>query len=49
MRAGFSVPYNPDSREQDYKFQNMRIQVYPSGNYKVNLELREEYIIGGTR
>lgn len=48
-RTGFSMPYNPDSREQDYKFQNMRIQVYPSGNYKVNLELGEEHIIGGTR
>ena len=48
-RAGYSYPYNPDSHEQDYKFQNMRIQVYPCGNYKVNLELGEEYIIGGTR
>lgn len=48
-RAGFSMPYDPNSREQDYKFQNMRIQVYPNGNYKVNLELGEEYIVGGTR
>ena len=48
-RAAYSYPYNPDSHEQDYKFQNMRIQVYPCGNYKVNLELGEEYIIGGTR
>lgn len=48
-RAGYSYPYEPDSKEQDYKFQNMRIQVYPNGNYKINLELGEEYIIGGTR
>lgn len=48
-RAGYSVPYDPNSRDQDYRFQNMRIQVYPNGNYKVNLELGEEYIIGGTR
>lgn len=48
-RAGFSMPYDPNSCDQDYKFQNMRIQVYPNGNYKINLELREEYIIGGTR
>lgn len=48
-RAGYSYPYNPDSREQDSKFSNMRVQVYPNGNYKVNLELGEEYIIGGTR
>ena len=48
-RAGYSYPYNPDSHEQDSRFSNMRVQVYPNGNYKVNLELREEYIIGGTR
>lgn len=48
-RTGFSMPYDPNSRDQDYKFQNMRIQVYPNGNYKVNLELGEEYIVGGTR
>lgn len=48
-RAGFSYPYNPDSHEQDSKFFNMRVQVYQNGNYKVNLELGEEYIIGGTR
>lgn len=48
-RAGYSVPYDPNSRDQDYRFQNMRIQVYPNRNYKVNLELGEEYIVGGTR
>ena len=48
-RAGYSVPYDPNSRYQDYRFQNMRIQVYLNGNYKVNLELGEEYIVGGTR
>lgn len=48
-KAGYSMPYNPNSRDQDYKFQNMRIQVYQNGNYKVNLELGEEYIVGGTR
>ena len=48
-RAGYSVPYDPNSRDQDYRFQNMRIQVYSNGNYKVNLELGEEYIVGGTR
>lgn len=48
-KAGYSMPYNPNARDQDYKFQNMRIQVYQNGNYKVNLELGEEYIVGGTR
>lgn len=48
-RAGYSMPYDPNSREQDYKFQNMRIQVYQNGNYKINLELGEESIVGGTR
>ena len=48
-RAGYSYPYNSDSHEQDSKFSNMRVQVYPNGNYKVNLELGEEYIVGGTR
>lgn len=48
-RAGYSYPYNPDSHEQDSKFSNMRVQVYTNGNYKVNLELGEEHIIGGTR
>ena len=48
-KSGYSMPYNPNARDQDYKFQNMRIQVYQNGNYKVNLELGEEYIVGGTR
>lgn len=48
-RAGYSVPYDSNSRDQDYRFQNMRIQVYPNGNYRVNLELGEEYIVGGNR
>ncbi len=48
-KAGYSMPYDPNSREQDYKFQNMRIQVYQNGNYKINLELGEESILGGTR
>lgn len=48
-RAGYSYPYNPDSREQDSKFANMRVQVYTNGNYKVDLKLGEEYIVGGTR
>ena len=48
-KAGYSMPYNPNTRDQDYKFQNMRIQVYQNGNYKVNLELGEEHIVGGTR
>ena len=48
-KAGYSMPYNPNARDQDYKFQNMRIQVYQNGNYKINLELREEHIVGGTR
>lgn len=48
-RAGYSYPYNPNSHDQDYKFQNMRVQVYCNGNYKINLELGEEYIIGGSR
>lgn len=45
--AGYSYPYNPDSHEQDSYFSNMRVQVYQNGNYKINLEFREEYIIGG--
>lgn len=48
-KAGYSISYNPNASDQDYKFQNMRIQVYQNGNYKVNLELGEEYIVGGTR
>lgn len=48
-KAGYSIPYNPNARDQDYKFQNMRIQVYQNGNYKINLELGEEHIVGGTR
>lgn len=48
-RSGYSYPYNPNSREQDSKFSNMRVQVYQNGNYKVDLELGDEYIIGGTR
>lgn len=48
-RAGYSYPYNPDSCDQDSKFSNMRVQVYSNGNYKINLELGEEYIIGGIR
>lgn len=48
-RAGFSMPYDPNSREQDNKFANMRVQVYPNGNYKMDFDLGEEYIIGGTR
>lgn len=48
-RAEFSYPYNPDSHDQDYKFQTMRVQVYCNGNYKIDLDLNEEYIIGGTR
>ena len=48
-KSGYSMPYNPNARDQDYKFQNMRIQVYQNGNYKVNLELGEEHIVGGTR
>lgn len=48
-RSGYSYPYNPNSCDQDGKFSNMRVQVYQNGKYKVDLELREEYIIGGTR
>lgn len=48
-RSGYSYPYNPDSHEQDNKFINMRIQVYQNGNYKINIELEEEQIIGGIR
>lgn len=48
-RAGYSYPYDPNSHDQDNKFLNMRVQVYQNGNYKVNLELGEEHIIGGTR
>lgn len=46
-RAGFTYPYDPNSREQDSKFYNMRVQVYNNGNYKVNLELGDEYIMNG--
>lgn len=43
-QTGYTKPYNPDSRNQDHKFQNMRIQVYTNGNYKVELELGNEYV-----
>ena len=46
-RAGFTYPYNPNSREQDSKFYNMRVHVYNNGNYKINLELGNEYIMYG--
>lgn len=46
-RAGFSYPYDPNSHEQDSKFYNMRVQVYNNGNYKMNLELGDEYIMYG--
>ena len=46
-RAGFTYPYDPNSRKQDSKFYNMRVQVYNNGNYKVNLELGDEYIMNG--
>ena len=46
-RAGFTYSYDPNSREQDSKFYNMRVQVYNNGNYKVNLELGDEYIMNG--
>lgn len=46
-RAGFTYPYDSNSREQDSKFYNMRVQVYNNGNYKVNLELGDEYIMNG--
>ena len=46
-RAGFTYPYDLNSREQDSKFYNMRVQVYNNGNYKVNLELGDEYIMNG--
>lgn len=47
--AGFTMPYDPNSRDQDHKFANMRIQVYTVGNYKMELDLLEEQIIGGKR
>ena len=46
-RAGFTYPYDPNAREQDSKFYNMWFQVYNNGNYKVNLELGDEYIMYG--
>ena len=48
-RAGFSYPYDPNSHEQDWAFENMRIQVYPLGDYKLELDLKNEQIIGGKR
>lgn len=48
-RAGFSYPYYPNSHDQDDKFYNMRIQVYNNGDFKINLELGEEYIMGKKR
>lgn len=48
-RAGYLYPYTQTPDEQDYKFQNMRIQVFPVGEYKIEIELGREQIIGGTR
>lgn len=42
-RAGYSMPYDPDSKADDYKYKNMRIQIYKNGNYKMNLNLLDEY------
>lgn len=35
--------------ETDEKIQNMRIQVYSNGNYKISIELRKEVIVRETR
>ena len=48
-RAGFSCPYDPDSPGQDSKFSGMRVQVYESGCYRMEVELGEEYIAGRKR
>lgn len=48
-RAGFSCPYDPDSHGQDSKFSGMRVQVYESGCYRMEVELGEEYIAGRKR
>ena len=48
-RAGFTYPYDPNSHDQDANFYNMRIQVYNNGDFKINLELSEEYIMGKKR
>lgn len=48
-RAGYISPYDPNSKKQDDKFANMRVQIYQNGNYKINLEFGDEHIIGGTR
>ncbi len=48
-RAGFTYPYDPNSHDQDDNFRNMRIQVYNNGDFKINLELGEEYIMGKKR
>ena len=45
-RLGFKYPYNPDDKSDDYRLQGMRVQVYASGDYKIKLELGNEYIYG---
>lgn len=48
-RAGYSSPYDPNFHDQDYKFSDMWVQVFKNGDYKMRLELGEEYIIGDAR
>lgn len=47
-RAGYTYPYDPDSKDQDDKFSNMRIQIYSNGQYTMNIALGKEYVVGGS-
>lgn len=44
-----SVTYDPDSHAHDFAFNNMQVKVYCNGNYKIDFDLEEEYILGGRK
>ena len=40
LRLCFSMPYNPDSKENDGQMKNYDIDYYGNGTYKLEVDLR---------
>lgn len=40
LRLGFSMPYNPNSKENDGQMKNYDIDYYGNGTYKLEVDLR---------
>lgn len=40
FRLGCKMPYDPDSRHNDYKIRDCDVEVYTNGTYKIGIELR---------